>query len=119
MIGPGTKHLLLYEKHQDGVGLVAQLAQRAELVLRAALELMEQCVCATGCPKCVYMERCEEFNQRLDKTSGIYQLRRILGACEAIASLGLSRCVAVSVEPGLPTVGKRAGQKRMRDPLGV
>lgn len=119
MIGPGTKHLLLYEKHQGGVGLVAQLARRAEPVLRAALELMERCVCATGCPNCVYMERCEEFNQRLDKTSGIYQLRRILGAPEATASLGLSRCVPVSEEPRLPTVGKRAGQRRMRNPLGV
>jgi DEAD/DEAH box helicase domain-containing protein len=119
MIGPGTKHLLLYEKHQGGVGLAAQLAQRAERVLCAALQLMEGCVCETGCPNCVHMERCEEFNQRLDKPSGIYQLRRILGASEATASLGLSCSAAVGAEPGPPTVGVRGGQKRMRNPLGA
>ena len=115
MIGPATKHFLIYEKHQGGVGLAAQLAEHAELLIRAALQLMESCSCASGCPNCVHMETCEEFNQRLDKTSeSIYQLRRILGAPQQRASHALVRKDVITVEPGLPVRDKH---KRMRNPL--
>lgn len=90
IVGPATKHLLVYEKHHGGVGLAAQLAARAEPLLQSALHLMERCPCdAAGCPSCVHMATCEEHNQRLHKTAGVYMLRRLLGASTEAAALGL------------------------------
>ena len=68
----------------------AQLAARAEPLLLSALHLMERCPCdAAGCPSCVHMATCEEHNQRLHKTAGVYMLRRLLGASTEAAALGL------------------------------
>ena len=114
MIGPATKHLVIYEKPQGGVGLAAQLFEHTEPMMCAALKLMESCGCQAGCPGCVHMEACEEFNQRLSKTSAIYQLRRILGASQEAASHGLHCGEVIGEEPG-PAV--RDKHKRMRSPL--
>ena len=116
MIGPATKHLLVHEKHSGGVGLAAQLAECAELLLKAGLQLIEGCLCENGCPNCIHMERCEELNQRLDKVSGAYLLRRILGASSEQAVSGLRHGEAIGAEPG-PPAWKDVGRDRLRNPL--
>lgn len=49
----GAPAITLYERTPGGVGYAEQLAATMPELLRAALETVKSCPCATGCPGCV------------------------------------------------------------------
>ncbi len=46
-------NLFLFDRYPGGVGLAATLYEKAGPLLEKALEVIEACPCATGCPSCV------------------------------------------------------------------
>jgi DEAD/DEAH box helicase domain-containing protein len=49
----GRPTLFLYDRYPGGLGFVERLYERFEEILGAALRLVRECPCATGCPSCV------------------------------------------------------------------
>ncbi len=49
----GLPTITLYERVPGGIGLSAGLYEMAEMLLRAAYDLVRRCPCAEGCPACV------------------------------------------------------------------
>jgi DEAD/DEAH box helicase domain-containing protein len=51
--GAFTPTLYLYDNYPGGVGLAEPLWTRQAELLRRAIELIDGCDCAAGCPACV------------------------------------------------------------------
>ncbi|HET9847599.1 MAG TPA: DEAD/DEAH box helicase [Candidatus Dormibacteraeota bacterium] len=49
----GAPTVYVYERYPGGVGMSARLFESAGAVLKAALDLVAQCECESGCPSCV------------------------------------------------------------------
>lgn len=49
----GTPAIFIYDRFEGGVGYARRVFERMDEVLAAALELVENCPCASGCPSCV------------------------------------------------------------------
>jgi DEAD/DEAH box helicase domain-containing protein len=49
----GRPTLFLYENQPGGVGMARRLFEIHGQLMRAALELVERCICPSGCPGCV------------------------------------------------------------------
>ncbi len=49
----GAPVLFLYDKVPAGIGLCEEIYQRHEVLMKNALELVENCACQEGCPSCV------------------------------------------------------------------
>lgn len=76
------ERLLLYDQHSGGIGLSTQIQRLFHELLVAALELVSTCRClhAAGCPNCVQVLSCGEYNEVLDKKASIIILEGVLEA---------------------------------------
>jgi len=70
--------LLLYETQKGGAGTVAKVHAKWERLLADAVQLMEECPCEAGCPNCIVIAGCGEYNHGLDKAAAI-RIGRALG----------------------------------------
>jgi DEAD/DEAH box helicase domain-containing protein len=71
--------LFVYDAHSGGVGLSEEAYDRLTEVLQAAVDLIENCSCAEGCPACVQSPSCGSHNRPLDKAGAAYLARVWLG----------------------------------------
>ncbi|KAG0594678.1 hypothetical protein M758_UG098900 [Ceratodon purpureus] len=79
------KRLLLFDKHPGGIGIVAQVHPMFAELLQAALELLVACECSTniGCPSCIQVYSCSEYNEVVNKRLAILILQaELLGSME-------------------------------------
>ncbi|KAG9443551.1 hypothetical protein H6P81_014891 [Aristolochia fimbriata] len=74
------ERLLLYDRHPGGIGLSAQVQTIFSELLTAALELLTTCNCSAscGCPNCVQIPTCSEYNEVLDKNAAIMILQGVI-----------------------------------------
>lgn len=63
----GTPTVFIYDGYPGGVGYALAGAARFEGWLTAARDLLRDCPCASGCPRCVLSPKCGNGNQFLDK----------------------------------------------------
>jgi DEAD/DEAH box helicase domain-containing protein len=68
----------VYDKQPGGVGVAAAAFRVVDGLFRAALQLLEDCACADGCPSCAQSPRCHAFNVVLDKRAAVALLRAAL-----------------------------------------
>ena len=64
--------ILLYEKHEGGIGLAERIAARLPALARAALAAVAACRCGAtrGCPGCVVFAECTGYNKFLHRKAG-------------------------------------------------
>lgn len=68
---PNRYLLLLYEQQKGGAGTAARVYTKWEELLERAVRLIEECPCESGCPKCIIVPRCGEYNHGLDKVAAL------------------------------------------------
>ncbi|XP_010936422.1 uncharacterized protein [Elaeis guineensis] len=76
------ERILLYDQHPGGIGITAQVQLLFGELLTAALELVSTCNCmsCSGCPHCVQVLSCGEYNEVLDKEAAIVILEGVIEA---------------------------------------
>ncbi|KUI68750.1 Putative ATP-dependent helicase HRQ1 [Cytospora mali] len=62
-----------------GSGINTKAFEFVDLLLRQALERVEGCLCASGCPECVTSEFCKEANEVMSKAGCEVILKSLLG----------------------------------------
>jgi DEAD/DEAH box helicase domain-containing protein len=65
----------LYDVAPGGLGLVEQCYRERATLVRRALELVDGCKCADGCPLCILSALCECRNENLNKSVVLALLR--------------------------------------------
>jgi DEAD/DEAH box helicase domain-containing protein len=80
----GSAGIFVHENTAGGAGLIKRLSEPANFrqVLRAALEQVEKCRCADGCPSCVLDRLCGNDNSYLDKDGSRLLLFALVAAAE-------------------------------------
>lgn len=63
----GSSRVFIYDGYPGGVGYARAGASVFREWLAAALELLSNCPCSNGCPRCVLSPKCGNGNQHLDK----------------------------------------------------
>ena len=61
----------IYDGYPGGAGIAPLAYASGERHLRATLQALRDCPCATGCPSCVQSPKCGNFNEPLDKEGAI------------------------------------------------
>ncbi|KAG0488924.1 hypothetical protein HPP92_007735 [Vanilla planifolia] len=86
------ERLLLYDRHPGGIGLSTRVQKIFGELLTAALELVSTCGCDnnTGCPNCVQVLSCGEYNEVLDKSAAILILDGVIEAEKLQCTNGFS-----------------------------
>lgn len=74
----GCATVMIHDAHPGGAGVAPMAFERAGYHLRATLEVLEGCGCATGCPSCVQSPKCGSGNEPLDKAAATSLLRSSL-----------------------------------------
>ncbi len=87
----GEPLIFIYDGYPGGVGYTRSGASRFPEWLSAARDLLRDCTCKEGCPRCVLSPKCGNGNQILDKK----------------AALALSEALLETLEPD-PTVTLQA-----------
>lgn len=64
----------IYDGYPGGAGIAPMAYARGAEHLRATLQALRDCPCATGCPSCVQSPKCGNFNEPLDKGGAIRML---------------------------------------------
>lgn len=75
---PNRYLLLLYELQKGGAGTAVKVYAQWEMLLKRAVRLIEECPCDTGCPNCIVVPFCGEYNHGLDKAAAV-KVGRALG----------------------------------------
>lgn len=70
----------IFDRFAGGMGLSEKLFDAREDLFSTALRALEGCACSFGCPKCLYLARCDIANDALDKSAALQWLRVLAGA---------------------------------------
>ncbi|MBI2706256.1 MAG: DEAD/DEAH box helicase [Actinobacteria bacterium] len=82
----GRPTIAIYDGHPGGAGIAELGYDAADDLLRATLDVIDSCRCASGCPSCVQSPKCGNGNDPLDKAGATALLRTIIGNDEAASS---------------------------------
>lgn len=81
-------HIVVYDSTPGGSGLARLLYRRLEKAHRVAYEILSQCECEDGCPRCVYDPFCGNNNRTLSRKGGLELIEEVLkGRVEVAADL--------------------------------
>lgn len=95
---PNRYFLLLFENKKGGVGASTKLFPRWEELLSRAVRLIEECPCESGCPNCIVVSGCGEYNHGLDKKAA-----RMIGRALGLAPPALEAGAGLLAEvPNVP-----------------
>ena len=78
----GLSTIFVYDAYPGGVGICERAFERLEDVIAAALSVLRQCPCESGCPACVQSPFCGSNNQPMDKRGAAALLASMLGERE-------------------------------------
>ncbi|URE28845.1 hypothetical protein MUK42_17433 [Musa troglodytarum] len=72
-----AERILLYDRHPGGIGIAAQVQLLFRELLTAALELISTCGCTStsGCPNCIQVLSCGEYNEVIHKDAAVLILK--------------------------------------------
>jgi DEAD/DEAH box helicase domain-containing protein len=70
--------VFIFDRVPGGVGLCEELYERRAVWLQAALDLLQDCDCESGCPSCLLSTRCEANNESLSKPATVALLEGLL-----------------------------------------
>ena len=70
--------IYIYEGCEGGVGIAERLYQEFELLVEKALDVLLNCRCDDGCPRCVMSPKCGNGNEPLDKAGAVRFLKLLL-----------------------------------------
>jgi DEAD/DEAH box helicase domain-containing protein len=76
----GRPLVFIYDGHPGGVGYARGGSERFGAWLRAARDLLRDCPCKEGCPRCVLSPKCGNGNQYLDKRAALSLAEALLSA---------------------------------------
>ena len=77
---PGSNEILIFDRSTNGGnGASKSLFLIMEDVFKRALEIVEECPCDDGCPRCTHYYLCNEWNSNLNKSGAKSLLEKILG----------------------------------------
>ena len=86
----GEPTIFIYDGYPGGVGYARVGATLFPEWLGAARDLLNDCECKTGCPRCVLSPKCGNGNQYLDKQMALRLAEALL---ESLESAGRRRVV--------------------------
>ncbi len=81
-----TTSLYIFDAVPGGVGFAEALYERRETWLQQAHQMVKDCKCEDGCPRCILSPRCESRNEPLDKLGTVQWLDRLARGPELPAS---------------------------------
>ncbi|RLI06897.1 DEAD/DEAH box helicase, partial [Candidatus Bathyarchaeota archaeon] len=83
-----TGHIVIYDATPGGSGLSKLLYRRLEKAHRIAYDILANCDCDDGCPRCVYDPFCGNNNRLLSRKGALRLLKEVLrGGVHAPLSL--------------------------------
>ena len=71
-------HIYIYDAYPGGSGVSKTIVRKIEEVLLKAYDIVSNCKCADGCPKCIYSPYCGNNNKVLSRIKATIVLREIL-----------------------------------------
>jgi len=71
-------HIIIYDSSPGGNGASKLIFNRIDKIAKVAEEIMANCSCTDGCPKCVYSPYCGNNNKLLSRRGALKLLRSIL-----------------------------------------
>jgi DEAD/DEAH box helicase domain-containing protein len=71
--------VFVHDGHAGGAGFADRAYQVLPAWLAATLDLLRECPCEAGCPRCVVSPKCGNGNHPLDKAAAIALLQSVLG----------------------------------------
>ncbi len=74
--------IVVYDAVIGGTGLSKLLYEKLESTLRIAYEILNECKCEDGCPRCVYSPYCGNNNKIISRRKAVYVLKNILARKE-------------------------------------
>ena len=83
----GLLTVFVHDGHPGGAGFADRAFEVMPAWLEATLDLLRQCPCEAGCPRCVVSPKCGNGNHPLDKAAAASLLAAVLGV-QAAASPG-------------------------------
>ncbi len=76
----GLLTVFVHDGHAGGAGFADRAYEVVPAWLAATFELLRECPCESGCPRCVVSPKCGNGNHPLDKAAAIALLAAVLGA---------------------------------------
>ncbi len=107
----GKMAVFLYDGHAGGAGLTTHLFDRIEALLEATHEMVRECDCEEGCPRCVHSPKCGSGNRPIDKPGALRALSALRGL-EILPTL--PEKPAAAVEPIVPAPAATQGEEAPR-----
>lgn len=83
----GEPLIFIYDGYPGGVGYARAGASLFPEWLEAARDLLRDCKCKTGCPRCVLSPKCGNGNQHLDKQMALKLAEALLARLEGSARI--------------------------------
>jgi DEAD/DEAH box helicase domain-containing protein len=74
----GEATIFIYDGYPGGAGIAERGFRSDDAHLRATMEAVAACPCATGCPSCVQSPKCGNGNEPLHKAKAVDLLRIVL-----------------------------------------
>jgi DEAD/DEAH box helicase domain-containing protein len=84
----GDATIFIYDGYPGGAGISERGFQTGARHLRATLDAITACPCATGCPSCVQSPKCGNGNEPLDKDGAAALLRAVLATATGESGVG-------------------------------
>ncbi|GLD96787.1 hypothetical protein PINS_up005470 [Pythium insidiosum] len=81
----------MFERRDGGCGVVDEIARVLPAIVEKAWTIARECRCASGCPCCIHLAQCSEYNKVLDKRGSLMVLDFVH---DALSSTSESKCDA-------------------------
>ncbi len=81
--GVGTPTIFIYDAVRGGIGISREIFADIREVLTSARAILTDCSCASSCPRCIQISRCEHYNENLDRAKGLVLVDQLLEVVKA------------------------------------
>ncbi|KAJ0405351.1 hypothetical protein ATCC90586_004488 [Pythium insidiosum] len=71
---PRPNRVTMFERRDGGCGVVDEIARVLPAIVEKAWTIARECRCASGCPCCIHLAQCSEYNKVLDKRGSLMVL---------------------------------------------
>ena len=69
--------IFIYDGFEGGIGISEKLFEIFESLKEKTIDLVEKCLCESGCPMCVYSPKCGNSNNPIDKKGCLTLLKTL------------------------------------------